>query len=120
MRHEWLLFFLPDWMTAWFAVGAMVAAILGMNRLAPALALAPLLDWILVPLAWALLPVVPVWVVLPALLILGFLALHGTVKSLFGAETAGQVTGTYLVRFVDAVLLLPITIVRALARALRR
>lgn len=120
MWHHWLMLLLPEWVVAWFAVGALVAAILGQQRLAFGLGLVPLIDWVLIPVLLPLIDQVPLVVLLPVLALIAITILHGIVQVLFGRETAGQVTGTYLVRLIDTTIRFPFRLLRRLLEMLGR
>lgn len=112
-------FFLPEWALPWVAVLGIAAWIMGARPLALAAAMLLLAELVLAPLLAPWLTTLPVW----ALLLLGgimvLMVLHGVVDVLFGKETAGHITGTYLVRLLDALLLGPFRLLGRLLLSLR-
>ncbi len=108
--------FLPDWALPWMVVLAIAAWILRARALAGLAALIVLADVVIGPLVAPWLDAIPLWALLPLLPIIGLLLLHGLIVAAFGPETAGQVTGTYLVRLLDLIFLGPFRLIRFLLR----
>lgn len=104
--------FLPSWALPWVAVFGLLAWILGARALASAAALVLLADLLLAPLLAPWLQTLPTWVLLLIGGVMVLLVLHSVIDFLFGEDTAGHVTGTYLVRLLDAVLLGPFRLLR--------
>jgi hypothetical protein len=113
-----LLLLIPDWLVVWVAVAAIGAAIVGLPRLAMALAVLPLIDWVLFPMAEPLLDALPLWVSLILLVVIALLILHALIASVFGREAAGFVVGIYLVRLIDWLFRTPLRAARMFRRLL--
>lgn len=109
--------FLPEWALPWVAVIGVAAWILGARVLGVAAALLLLTELLLAPLLAPWIATLPTWGLLMLAAALVIVVLHQVIDLLFGKETAGHVTGTYVVRLLDVILLGPI---RLLARLLRR
>ncbi len=120
MQHQWTSLLLPDALTPWFAVGAVSAAVLGWQNIARGLAVLPLVNWIVLPLLDPFIDMLPLWVLLVIVPIAALMFLHAVVATLFGREAAGHVVGTYLVRLIDGLLLIPAGTVRLIGRMLVR
>ena len=112
--------FLPEWALPWVAVFGFVAWIVGARALGVAAAVLLLAELVLAPLLAPWLTTLPDW----ALLLIGgvmvLLVLHGIIDFLFGKETAGYVSGIYLVRLCDFLLLGPFRLLGRLLRGLTR
>jgi hypothetical protein len=115
MKHffEASLFF-PEWITPWIGLAAAAAAILGMKKAATTLGLFWGIEVFAMPILEPWLSELPMWVLAIALLILPLLMLHGFISFIFGKETAGHFTGTWLLRIFDFLLLGPFRILRFL------
>jgi hypothetical protein len=112
--------FLPDWTLPWIAVLACAAWIVGARGLAASAAGLVLADLYLAPLLAPWLAQVPTWVVLLIGGVFVLSILHGVIGLLFGEETTGHVTGTYLVRLFDWLLLGPFRLLGTMVRLLLR
>ena len=112
--------FLPEWALPWVAVFGLVAWIVGARALGVAAAILLLAELVFAPLLAPWLATLPDW----ALLLIGgvmvLLVLHGIIDFLFGKEAAGHVSGTYLVRLFDFLLLGPFRLLGRLLRGLTR
>ena len=97
---------LPDWIVLYLAVAGVCAYLLSARRLALSLATPAVLRWMVYPLVRPLLDQIPVvLLVVASLLVLVFSALQSlgvVLKWFYGSEAGGHVTGTYLVRIIDA------------------
>jgi hypothetical protein len=116
MRIFGAAMFLPEWFTAWILVAAIAAGILGFRRVAGILALIPMIDWVLVPLAAPFVDALPAWLVVTLLLISVLMLVQGVLTMLFGREASGHVIGTFIVRFIDLFFGAPVAIARILHR----
>ena len=108
--------FLPEWALPWVAVVGIAAWILGARALGVAAAMLLLTDLVIAPLLAPWIATLPTWALLMLAGVVSLVVLHQVIDLLFGKEVAGHVTGTYLVRLLDALLLGPF---RLLARLLR-
>jgi hypothetical protein len=78
-----------------------------------------LTELVLAPLLAPWLETLPTWGLLIFAAVMVVVVLHQVVDFLFGREVAGHVTGTYLVRLLDALLLGPFRLLARLLRSLR-
>ena len=112
--------FLPEWVLPWVGVFGIIAWIVGARTLGMAAAIFLLAELVLAPLLSPWLSTLPGW----ALFLIGgvmvLLVLHGFIDVLFGKETAGHVSGTYLIRLLDFLFLGPFRLLGHLLRALTR
>lgn len=108
--------FLPEWALPWVAVFGLLAWILRARALAVASALVLLGELVLAPLLAPWLRTLPTWglVLIGGVMLL--LVLHSILEFLFGKETAAHVSGTYLVRLLDAIFIGPFRLLRRLLR----
>lgn len=111
----------PDWILPWvlvlvtaaLIVGARKWALGGLSLLVSAAVIGPLLvgllpmaeQWFFSLPGWVVATAIPVGVLLAPVALL--FVLYVVVSVLFGPETAGQVVGTYLVRYIDFLVLSP-------------
>lgn len=108
--------FLPEWALPWVLVLAIAAWILGARALAIGAGLILLLEVLIAPLLAPWLSTVPAWGLVLIGVFMALLILHAAIELLFGDKTAGHVSGVYLVRLFDGLMLGPF---RLLARLLR-
>ena len=100
---------LPEWAQPWVAIGGLIAWVVGARALgmvAAILLLAPFLA------PW--LTTLPDWVLWLSGGVMLLLVLHSVIYLLFGKETAGHVSGSYLIRLFDFLLLGPFRLLRRL------
>ena len=108
--------FLPDWTLPWVAVVGLAAWIMGARALGTAAAILLLSDLVLAPLLAPWLATLPAWTLWLLGALMWLMILRGVIETMFGKDTAGHVTGTYLVRIFDALLLGPLRFVFHLLR----
>lgn len=120
MGTHGLAHLLPDWAVAWSAIAAVACLIMGAKRWAAAIAMVPIGRWILWPIFTQFFPGLPVWVQLLFGLVGALLIVHGFTSLIFGRETAGQVTGTLIVRIGEFLLFAPFRLIKSTWRFLRR
>jgi hypothetical protein len=108
--------FLPEWALPWVLVLAIAAWILGARALAIGAGLILLFEVLIAPLLAPWLSTVPAWGLVLIGVFMALLILHAAIELLFGDKTAGHVSGVYLVRLFDGLMLGPF---RLLARLLR-
>ncbi len=108
--------FLPEWALPWMVVLAIGALVVGARGLAATAAGVVFADLVLAPLLAPWIAAVPVWALVPILIVFGFVVLNAVLTFFFGPEAGGHVTGTYLVRLFDLILLGPFRLLRALLR----
>jgi hypothetical protein len=111
--------FLPEWALPWVAVFGVAAWIVGARALGAVAAMLLLTELVLAPLLAPWLETLPTWGLLIFAAVMVVVVLHQVVDFLFGREVAGHVTGTYLVRLLDALLLGPFRLLARLLRSLR-
>ena len=99
--------FLPEWSLPWVLLFGIAAWILGARATGVAAVLLVAAEFVLPPLLEPWLTTLPDWAILLIGGVLLLVVLHDVVDFLFGKETAGHVTGTFLVRLLDALLLSP-------------
>ncbi len=112
MRLQSLSLLIPEWLTIWFAVAAVGAFILGFKRAGVALLGLPIIDWIVLPFVEPVIDQLPPWALVTFLILGGLVLLHGLLTAVFGRDTVGHASGTYLVRLIDFIVLTPFRIVR--------
>ncbi len=108
--------FLPTWALPWVVVVGLVAWIMGARALGVAAAILLLSDLVIAPLLAPWLATLPAWILWSLEALMWLMILHRVIETLFGKATAGHVTGTYLVRIFDALLLGPFRFVFRLLR----
>lgn len=111
--------FLPEWALPWVFVVAIAAWIVGARALATAASLLLMVELVIAPLLAPWLATLPAWVLFLIGALMVLLVLHGVVEFLFGQEAAGHVTGSYLVRLIDFLILGPFRLLGSLVRAFR-
>ena len=112
--------FLPEWALPWVAVLGIAAWIVGARALGTAAAVLLLAELVLAPLLAPWLATLPDWGLLLIGGVIVLLVLHGIIDFLFGKETAGHVSGTYLIRLFDFLLMGPFRLLGRLLRGLTR
>lgn len=112
--------FLPEWALPWVFIVGIGAFIVGARALAISAAVLLTAEFILAPLMAPWLSTLPTWVLLLMGGVVLLLVLHGVIDFLFGKETAGHVSGTYLVRLIDFLLLGPFRLLKAILRGFRQ
>lgn len=113
-------FFLPEWALPWLAVFGLVAWIVGARSLGVAAAILLLAELVLAPLLAPWLETLPDWALFLILGVMVLLVFHGVIDFLFGKETAGHVSGTYLIRLFDFLLVGPFRLLGRFLRGLTR
>lgn len=111
--------FLPNWTLPWVVVVGLAAWIMGARALGTAAAILLLSDLVLAPLLAPWLATLPAWTLWLLGALMWLMILRGVIETMFGKSTAGHVTGTYLVRIFDALLLGPFRFVFRLLRGRR-
>ena len=112
--------FLPEWALPWVAVVGLVAWIVGARSLGVAAAILLLAELVLVPLLAPWLATLPDWALFLIAGVMVLLMLHGIIDFLFSKGTAGHVSGTYLVRLFDFLLIGPFRLLGWFLRGLTR
>lgn len=108
---------IPHWVLPWVVVFGLSAWILGARSLAKASALLLTVSLLAPPLLASWLSTLPVWSMDLLILLMWLMVLNGVVRALFGKSAAGHVTGTYIVRLLDTLLIGPLRVgFRALLR----
>jgi len=100
---------LPDWIVFYLAIAGGGAIILGHRRLGIGLLIPAFLRWLVFPLLAPQLHFLPWPLVVVALPVIGvfggLLVLDKIMSFVYGPRAGGHVTGTYLVRVLDAIAL---------------
>ena len=99
--------FLPAWALPWIGLIGVLALIVGARGLAGAAGMILVVELIVAPLMAPWLATLPTWVLLIMGAVMVLTVVHGVIDFLFGKEAAGHVSGTYLVRLLDLLLLGP-------------
>ena len=107
--------FAPDWLSIWFAVGAIGVWILRLQRIAVALAVIPFGDWVLAPLLQPAINEMPTSWLVGVLALIGLVCVRAVLELVIGNEGAGHVLGTYTVRLLDFLIVGPFRALRSLA-----
>lgn len=112
--------FLPEWALPWIMVLAVAAWILGARALAGIAMMVVITDVVLAPLLTPWIESLPLWAMVLMLIVFGVSILLGGLSMLFGREAIGHLTGTYLVRFFDLILIGPFRLLGWLFRVVAR
>ena len=107
--------FAPEWLSIWFAVVAAGLFSLGFRRAAMILAIWPVVDWVVVPLLQPAIDELPLSWLLVILVLVAIATIRAVLELVIGHEGSGHVTGTYIVRLLDFILLAPFRTVRGVA-----
>ena len=112
--------FLPEWALPWVLVVAIAAWILGARPLAMVAALILVFEIVIFPLLAPWLEIIPTAVLLLVAPIIALMLFQSAITLFFGKRTAGNVTGVYLVRLLDALMLSPFRLIGRLLRGSAR
>jgi hypothetical protein len=95
MNPNFLNELIPDAVLLWLLVGSAGLYLLNFRRESLALASVPVVVWVVVPFAVPIVPLLPLWVLVPLAILVGFGIFGATLAAFIGNEASAQVIGRF-------------------------